>query len=500
MIHFFKNAHVLTMDASGTEFARANVVVENGVITAVGPNAKAPDDAAELRIVDVAGRLLMPGLVNGHFHSPGNLLKGTVASLPLEIFMLYEVPPLQHAPLPPRAQYVRTMLGAMEMLRNGVTAVQDDCYFVPVPTRDGIDAVMAAYVDSGIRARVALDQPNVVEYAKYPFLRELIPDDLRCAMDAAPRQTTAELVELYRWFIGRWEGVRAGRIGTAVSCSAPQRVEPGYLAALNELSRTHAIPHYIHVLETKLQRVLGEERYGMSLVRLLHAHGVLDRHCNIIHAIWIDDEDISLLAESGCTVAHNPLCNLRLGSGVMPFRRLRDAGVPICIGSDEAISDDAINLWNVAKTVGLVHNLAHPDYRNWPTPMDVLSCVIHGGARAMGAAERSGAIAPGFDADLIVLDLDELSFTPLNDLPRQLVYCENGSAVRMTMVAGEIVFEDGRLIGIDEGAIRAEARELAREFARTDAETISRLEPFYRAMYLKAAERDVGMNRWLSDR
>jgi 5-methylthioadenosine/S-adenosylhomocysteine deaminase len=500
MNHFFSGARVLTMDDSGTELGKANVLVEGDLITAVGPDITPPENNSDTRIVDASGYLLMPGLVNGHFHSPGNLLKGSIDGLPLEIFMLYEVPPLQDTPLPPRVNYVRTMIGAMEMLRNGVTAVQDDAYHVPIPTRDGIDAIMQAYADSGMRARVSLDQPNVVEYEKYPFLRDLLPEDLRHTMDQAPRMATTELLELYRWFIARWEGAYEGRIGTAVSCSAPQRVTTDYLAGLNDLSREHGIPHYVHILESKVQRVLGEEKYGKSLVRYMHDQGALDERCNIIHSIWVDDDDMDLLADSGCTVAHNPLCNLRLGSGIMPFRSLRDRGVPICLGSDEAISDDAINMWSVAKTAGLVHNIADPDYRNWPTAPEILHCLIRGGATAMLRAGRAGVVAPGYDADLILVDLDALSFTPLNDLPRQLVYCENGSAVRMTMVAGNIVFEDGRVAGVDEAAIKAEAREMAIELKATAGsgqDVVQRLEPYYRAMHQKAAERDVGMNRWL---
>jgi 5-methylthioadenosine/S-adenosylhomocysteine deaminase len=106
----------------------------------------------------------------------------------------------------------------------------------------------------------------------------------------------------------------------------------------------------VHVLETRLQRVLGDVKYGHSLVRELHQRGLLDERLMVIHAIWVDEDDIALLARAGCSVAHNPVCNLRLGSGVMPWRALHDAGVPVCLGSDEMNTDDSVNLWFVAKT------------------------------------------------------------------------------------------------------------------------------------------------------
>jgi cytosine/adenosine deaminase-related metal-dependent hydrolase len=392
------------------------------------------------------------------------------------------------------------MLGALEMLRRGITAVHDDAFHVPAATRDSIDAIMQAYADAGIRATVAIDQPNIVEYDKYPYLRELLPDDVVRAMDRAPRQSGPELLALYRYLLDRWHGAEDGRLRAAVSCSAPQRVTADYFAGLSALSREHDLPFNIHVLETKLQRVLGTTKFGKSLVRHVHDLGHLDERMMVIHAIWVDDDDIRLIADSGCTVAHNPVCNLRLGSGVMPFYRLRRAGVPLCLGTDEATVDDSINLWFVAKTAALLQTIANPEYRDWPAATEMLRALTRGGARALRQEGRLGQLAPGCAADLALLDLDTAAFTPLNDLERQLVYCEDGGSVRCTIVAGRVVFEAGRIATVDERALREEARALmaaqsaplarAREQAR-------RLEPYYRDMYLRAASQDVGLDRWL---
>jgi cytosine/adenosine deaminase-related metal-dependent hydrolase len=495
-----RGARVLTMDDARHEWPRADVVIENGVIAAVGPDAARGWPRPFARTIDGDGLLAMPGLINAHFHSPGNLLKGSLDGLPLELFMLYEVPPLADTGAGGRLGYVGTMLGALEMLRRGITAVHDDAFHVPVATETSIDAIMQAYLDAGIRATVAIDQPNIVEYDKYPFLRELLPDDVVRAMDAAPRQTGPELLALYRYLIDRWHGAESGRLHAAVSCSAPQRVTRDYFAGLSALSREHDLPFNIHILETKLQRVLGAEKFGKSLVRYVHDLGFLDERMMVIHAIWIDDDDIRLLADAGCTVAHNPVCNLRLGSGVMPFYRLRKAGVPICLGTDEATVDDSINLWFVAKTAALLHTIANPEYRDWPTAGETLRALTRGGARALRQPDRLGQLGPGCAADVALIDLDTLAFTPLNDLERQLVFCEDGSSVRFTIVAGRVVFEDGRITTVDERALRAEARELmtAQRAPLTRArEQASRLEPYYREMYLRAATRDVGMERWV---
>jgi 5-methylthioadenosine/S-adenosylhomocysteine deaminase len=209
---------------------------------------------------------------------------------------------------------------------------------------------------------------------------------------------------------------------------------------------------------------------------------------------------MDLIAASGAVVAHNPISNLRLGSGVMPFRELMKRGIPICLGSDEAITDDSINMWNVAKLTGLIHNLKGGDYAQWPKAAEILQCLIQGGARAMRLPHPIGQVAVGHQADLILVDLDTLPFTPLNDLRRQLVYCEQGTSVRMTMVAGRVVYENGAVIGVDERALRAEARELAAKrtaAVASEADSAARWLPFYREMYLKAAARDVHMQRWI---
>jgi 5-methylthioadenosine/S-adenosylhomocysteine deaminase len=496
-----RGARVLTLDDADREWACADIVIEAGRIAAIGPHAGRDWPRGFARTIDGNGMLAMPGLINAHFHSPGNLMKGSLPGYPLEIFMLHEVPPLASGGDASRLAYVRTMVGALEMLRRGVTAVHDDAYHVPVASTESIDAIMQAYADAGIRATVAIDQPNIVEYEKYPYLAGLLPEAERRAMDEAPRQSGEELLALYQHLIERWHGACGGRLAAAVSCSAPQRVTPDYFAGLSALSSRHDLPFNIHILETKLQRVLGREKFGKSLVRYVHDLGHLNERMMVIHAIWIDDGDIRLLADSGCTVAHNPVCNLRLGSGVMPYRKLRDAGVPICLGTDEMNTDDSVNLWFVAKTAALVHTLATPDWRQWPQPAAMLTALTHGGARAMRRADTLGQLAVGFDADLILLDLDTVAFTPLNDLRRQLIHCEDGGSVRTTIVAGRVVFDAGRITGVDEPALRAEMRELlasGREQQVRAAQQALRLEPYYREMVLRAASEDVGMNRWLN--
>lgn len=492
-----RNAHVLTLDAEDREYARADILVDGDRIVAIGTDLPGADDA---RIIDAAGKLAMPGLINGHFHSQANMLAGALANRPLELFMLFEVPPGGMAEPDPRLVYLTTMLGAIEMLKCGVTAVHDDAFHNPYPTQSSCSALMQAYADSGLRATVAINHQNLVEYDKLPFLAEILPAEILAEMDRAPRATTQEMVDLYRWYHTTWHGAENGRLRIAVSNSAPQRVSEDYFALLSQFSQAHDLPFNIHMLETKTQRVFGERKWGKSLIRHVHDLGHLDERVMVIHAIWVDDDDIALMANAGCVVAHNPICNLKLGSGIMPFRKIRDAGIPVALGSDEKAADDSTDMWAVAKMASLVHRVTDPEYLRWPEPREILDCVMRGGARGMRQPDI-GSLEAGKQADLILLDLDHLAFTPRNDIRNQLVYCANGSAVTMTMVAGRVVAEQGRVLTVDEAAIKAEIRErtpaLHRELAATAA-AAEKLEPYYREMYRRAAATDVGFSRWLA--
>jgi 5-methylthioadenosine/S-adenosylhomocysteine deaminase len=487
-----RRMRVLTCDAAWTDHREADIVIDGGRIVEVGPGVAdtIPYDPSD---VSGANLLALPGLVNTHFHSSGNLLKGAVANQPLELFMLYEVPPFMEHPVSSRFAYTRTMLGAAEMLRQGVTAVHDDAFFLPIATQEEITAIMTAYADSGLRATVALDQPNLVEYDKHAFLADLLPPDIRDRMDRARRQDGGELADLYRWFISSWHEQAGGRLRSAVSCSAPQRVTAEYFRFLGDLSREHEIPYNMHILETRSQRVFR------SLVRYAHDHGVLDHRSQVIHAIWIDDDDIALLADSGAGVAHNPVANLKIGSGIMPWRRLRDASIPIGIGTDEATVDDGVNLWTALKTAGLIHNVTDPDYGSWPGPTEILRAATAGGARAMGLAAPAGVIEPGALADLAILDLDTLPFTPLNDLARQLVYCEPARSVDTVIVDGKVVVRRGELLTIDMGALLASVRSLQDEidgFVAACRRGAQQVGPLYDLAYRKGLTLPVSVDPW----
>ena len=345
---------VLIYDAAADDAMTGpvDVLIEEDRIATIGTDLS---PTTEHRVVEGGGRkLLLPGLINAHFHSPANHLKGSVRSLPLELFMLFESPADPGLTPSPREAYLRTMLGAIEMLQRGITCVQDDAFLMPFPDPDVIDAVAAAYRDSGIRAFLALDQPELTEAEKLPFLDGL-DAGTRSSFDAPAPAPAAQLLEAYGHLLDTWHGAAEDRIRAAVSISAPQRVSLDYFAALDDLAERHGLPLYAHMLETKVQRTLMTEQSrfgGRSLVEYTAAAGLLKAHTNVIHAVWVDDADLDAIAGAGCTVVHNPVSNLRLGSGVLRWRAMLDRGIPVALGTDEAICDDTVNVWTVREDRG----------------------------------------------------------------------------------------------------------------------------------------------------
>jgi 5-methylthioadenosine/S-adenosylhomocysteine deaminase len=477
--------------------APVDIAVRDGWITSVTDAGAGAAGAGE--VIDARGWLALPGLVNAHVHSSGAFNRGLVDNLPLELFMLYELPPFDFGPFAPELYRARVLFGTLEMLRRGVTSILDDPIYSPGPSVDTVDAVMGAYEDLGVRATVTIYQPDKPEHEWFPFLGDLLDPDVRARFDAERPPPSAEILDTYREFVRRWHGRAGGRLRCGISPSAPQRASPAYLAGMHELAVRHDLPFVVHVYESKVQRVAEQLAGRPSLVRQMRDAGVLDHHTCLVHGVWIDGDDVDALAAAGTTVVHSPSGNLRCGSGLMPFRALRDAAVPVALCTDEATVEDTNNLWNVGRLAALLHKNTGPDFQAWPSAPEILEALTVGGAHALGLANEVGALRAGMRADLVLVDLAAATYLPLTNLANHLVYGEDGSSVRRVIVDGEVVVADGRVLTIDESALLAEVRELmpawlaALEPAGAWAQ---RLRSAFEETYRRCVAVDVGFTRW----
>lgn len=474
------------------ELRQGDILVSGNNIEKTGENLV----CEEAEIFDAKGLLVAPGLCNAHLHSDENLFKGMLDNLPLELWMLYAYPPLEYGPFSERLIYLRTMLSAVEMIKSGVTAVQDDVSENPVNTIEGLGTVIQAYKDIGMRASVTANLADKPWKYKLPFVADLLPKELADRFQPAGscRELTAYAEEAVKKF-----HEPGGMINFVIAPSGPQRCTDEFLISLDEIAKKYYLPVHTHILETKMQAITGPEFYGESIVEHLKSIGVLSDRMTIIHSVWMSDHDIELMGEAGVSVAHNPVSNLKLGSGIAPFRKLKNAGVNIAIGSDGMSSNDGQNIFEGMKFAALLHKVTDPDYNLWPTAKEVFKCGTQGGARSTLRHAYTGYIAEGMRADLMMLDLDAPAFVPFNDPLNHLVYCEDGRDVKHVMIDGKIVVKDREILTVNEKELLAELRTYLPKFYE-DYERVKhwgvQLFPYVNQVYQRCVQTDIGVNRW----
>jgi 5-methylthioadenosine/S-adenosylhomocysteine deaminase len=437
------NARLCRLEA-GEALEPGGVLVEDGAITAVavGPDAdRALGPRAEERL-DAGGLILMPGLVNGHYHSYSTLLKGTENSLPLEAWALYTVA-YGHA-LGEEAVRLAVLLGAAEMIRGGITACLDH-----FPHVRWAEAALGAHEASGLRVGFA---PFMHDRLDHELLDVALPTEIRARLDGAPRSDPAEAERLYRDLAARWHG-RAGRLTLLLGPNAFQRCSAGLWAVWRRLADELGLGAHTHLLETRAQAAHGQQRWPGGTVAEMDRQGLLGERLSVAHGIWLLPSERELLARRGVTVVHNPASNLMLGSGRMALPAAQALGVPLALGTDSSNTGGPHDLFAVMRLALMLPRPDTPDPRAWPQPGQVLAMATAGGARALGLAGRLGALAPGHRADLVLLRPGgaALGGGPLT--VSRLVQHASAGAVAAVMVEGRWVLRDGRILAFDEEAV-----------------------------------------------
>ncbi|MEM6974107.1 MAG: amidohydrolase family protein [Pseudomonadota bacterium] len=468
---------------------RVDIEIADGAIAEIRP---AGQGAPRGSPVAASGRLVTPGLINGHHHSHEHYHKGRYDRLPLELWMNY-VRPLAPIPISARQVYLRTMVGAIQALRSGTTTIVDDLNVSPVLIPDHVDAALQAYEGIGIRAFVGptlFDRPF---FRALPFVEEEFPPDLLARLSAVNATPPAEVLAFVRARAAE-RHPREARVGILAAPSAPQRCSDGFLREVRAMADDMDLPVIIHVQETRLQAVTAGRFYGRSMFAHLDALGFLKPATSLIHAVWVTPEDIRLIAASGASVQHNPNSNLKLGSGLMPMRAMLDAGVNVSLGTDGCGSIDTVDMLRAVAATALVQKLRGDEPERWIDAGEAFAAATTGGARALGQGDRLGRIAPGLRADLALWRLDSIPFVPLNDPLRQLVYGETGASLDGLIIDGQTVMADGRLTGIDEAAILAEIAEahagLEPALAAAEAE-VEAMMPAYRRIVARCQAESI---------
>lgn len=451
--------HSQHLDPSGWQ--TVDLMLEKGRIAAMGPGA-ADGLSADVPCVDATGLLVLPGLVNAHLHSNESFERGLYGALPLERWLARAYAPLGLPTVPAHWHRLRTLLCAIDALRSGCIAVQDDFVNAGCDPQ-ALDTVMQAWAESGLRASVATTLGDRSYLDGMAFARELCPPALAAQLDARTALPLATQGAFFEDARQRWNGQAQGRLQIMLGPRGPQRCSDSLLREVAALAERHDSRVHMHVLETRTQAVTAKAQGGSFIARL-QGLGLLDERLTINHAVWLDAPQVDAMARARCHVTHNPLSNLKLGSGTAPVRALLDAGVNVALGSDGPATGDTADMMEVLRAAALVHRHPHAPPTQWLGATEAWFCATRGGAASMGLAEGSGTLAVGAPADLMLLDLRHRAFIPRHDPVAQLVYAGNSEAVHSVIVGGHLLMHARRILAFDEGAVLDEAREAGERF------------------------------------
>lgn len=433
--------HVLPMTADHPVIENGAVVVDGrGRIEAVGEAQQIAPLYPEARVRRLKDRLLMPGLINSHCHS--GLLRGTAEGLPVWDWLQQFIDPM-HRVLDPQEAEAASWLCYAEALLSGTTTIVD----------------MWRHMEGSARAAQALGIRAVL----VPYVGEHPDHDYFETLDSNER------------LINAWHGKAEGRINVWVGLEHMFYALPPAWERAVAMSRAHGVGLHTHSNESRFDVEETQRRYGMRPVEALEKFGLLDAHRVLLaHGVWLSDAEIGLLAQRNVGIAHNPISNMKLASGAAPVEKLLAAGVAVGLGTDGEKENNNLDMFEEMKTASLLAKFSKLDASALDAWSVCRMATAHG-ARALGLDRDIGTLEVGKSADLIAVRTDTPRMTPLLtgehlNLHHNLVHAVQGGDVDMTMVAGRILVDHGRLQSADLRQLIDRANALAPDlFRRRDA-------------------------------
>jgi 5-methylthioadenosine/S-adenosylhomocysteine deaminase len=416
---------VVTVDAAGR-------VIENGAVAISGSDIAAVDTAASIgkqfrgrETVDASGQIVLPGLVNTHTHAPMVLYRGLADDLPLMEWLNDYIFPAESKTVSPDFVRAGTRLAAIEMIESGTTTFADMYYFEEVVAEETRRAGLR-----GVLGQTVIQFP------------------------VADAKTPADALARAAAFITSFKNDPL--ITPAVAPHAIYTLDGPTLRAARELSKRHNVPTLIHLAETSDETKVAQERLASSPVAYLEGLGFLGPGVLGAHGIWVSDADMQILKTRGVGISHNPESNMKTGSGVAPVPAYLKAGIPVGLGTDGAASNNDLDMFEAMRVAALLHKNETKDPSTL-TARAILEMATIRGARALGMDARIGSIEPRKRADLITVAVSGARQTPMYDPISHLVYVIHGDDVRNTIVNGQVVMRNRKVLTLDESAVIADA-------------------------------------------
>lgn len=389
----------------------AEIQIDGQRIVYAGPKAEAPRFEAD-KVIDGEGALAMPGLCNLHTHTPMTMMRSAGSDLPLERWLNEVVWPIEKF-LTDESVKAGSDLGVLEMIRCGTTSF-NDMYF-------RMDRLAESVVDSGIRAMLGY---GVIDF------------DGSCA-DLEPG------IE----FAMKWQHAANDRIRVNIAPHSEAATTEVLLLKAKQAAEEMQVPLHIHICETSLDRTGCIERHGITPAVYLEKLGLLDVPMIAAHCVWMDDNDIDIFAKHGVFIAHNPVSNLKLASGIAPIAKMLKAGCNVTLGTDGVASNNNLNLWEEIKLMPMLQKgtLLDPTV---VTPAQTLAAATSVGAKALGYDDL-GLIKAGYLADIILVDAGDMNMCPSSEMEGNLIYAMESRNVKMTMVDGQVLYHNGQFLTMD---------------------------------------------------
>lgn len=403
------------------------LLCRDNLIHSFGPMATVPNCPGAVSL-DGTGRLLMPGLINGHNHCAMTLFRGLADDLELSEWLNGHIFPAEAAHVNKEMVYWCTKLAAAEMILSGTTTVADGYFHEGQAARALHESGMRAIAAHGI---IDFPAPGVAD----------------------PNQNITAVAE----FIEEWKA-RDERITPAVFAHSPYTCSPATLLAAKTLSKDQGVPFFIHIAESKQEQKIIMDPQGTSPIRHLAALDLLDSDTVLVHCVWLDNEDIDIIRKSGAGVIICPQSHLKLASGISRASSMNALGIPVGLGTDGAASNNGLDLFAELDILAKTQKLRKLDATTMPAAQ-ALAAVTENNAEILGL-KKLGKIAPGFKADLILLNLKQPHLQPFYSCD-SLVYSGSGSDVNTVVINGRIVLCEGELLSFDLAETLEEIRSLA---------------------------------------
>ena len=483
-----------------------DVIIEGDRILSVVPEGSptvaellqaANSGQPSIKVIDASGMLAIPGLVNAHYHSYDVLSKGRFEDMPFDVWMLHSQP--AHWGKRSAAELrARTLLGALEALRHGITTIQDMNSLVP-QDEETLDIILSAYAEVGIRVVFSIAVRDLASLDIEPFMPAGVPDAVKEIIGGKPGDAKADIAFIRAQLARR--NPLPPRLHWAIGPSGPQRCSQELLEGLAAISADFDLPVLTHTYETRAQLAKARtvyDKFGGSYLHYMRDIGLLTHRTTLAHGVYLTRPEVDLLAEAGAGVVHNPMSNLKLKNGVAPLIDYKRAGVNLALGCDNCSCSDCQNLFQAMKMYALLAQGMDGE------PSGILACdaidaATVNGARAVGLTGQVGEIKAGMKADLALIDLADFAYQPFNSAARQMVYSESGRAVRTVMVDGEIVLENGAPTRVDMTAFRSELVDVMAQADKDYAALASRqaaATPYLLEATHNLNKADLGLNRF----